>query len=91
MITIDYLIIVFCHFLSIEVCEAVFDRCITYPRGMDIKDPDLEIICDYQFLDDSYSATYWGNEDIVPVGYPSGDEPRKLKPSDLDEGSEFSQ
>ncbi len=58
----------FCIILGLSVCfsltpadvvEKVFDKSIIYPKGMDIKDPELQIEFDFTFLDDTYACRKW--------------------------------
>ena len=50
-----------------EVAEEVFDKCIDFPEDMDLKDPNLEITFDFEFLDDTYSSAAWGDPTHVKV------------------------
>ena len=47
--------------------EEVFDRCIQVPNDKNIKDPKLKLDFYFEFLDDTYAASSWGNEELVDV------------------------
>ena len=53
------------HKYFTEHVEKVLDRCIDIPDGMKKKDPKLHLDFDMEFLDDTYSATTWGNPECV--------------------------
>ena len=55
------------HVLLSEVAEEVFDKCIDFPKDVDLKNPDLEITFDFEFLDDTYSSAAWGEPRYVKV------------------------
>ncbi len=50
-----------------EVAEKVLDKCIEYPLDIDMKDTDLKLDFDMEFIDDTYTCTHWGDPELLDI------------------------